>query len=142
MEKAVSLPSFLLLVALGTGCASVAPPGRLPASAAGYLPSPAEWAAMEKCLPEGLTLESRFAHRGGPELDRELTTVRQKLREVRAYARDGKLYDEAGKELYFYRVPEYGSPPPPGTVEADQKHFQDLQKRYHLIEMYATQAPC
>jgi hypothetical protein len=87
-------------------------------------------------------LESRFAPDGGPEMQRATITVRQKLRELRAYSRDGKLYDEAGKELHFYHFPEYGSPPTQEMLDADQKHFQDLQKRYRVILMFPEVRPC
>jgi hypothetical protein len=97
---------------------------------------------MGKCLPDALTLESRFAPKGGPEYTlRPTITVRQKLRELRAYCKDGKLYDEAGKELYFYWVPETGYP---SSVEAEieeRKHYEDLQKRYRMIPMFPDHRP-
>jgi hypothetical protein len=97
---------------------------------------------MEKCLPDCLTLESRFApdwrHEG---MRRPTITVRQKLRELRAYCKEGKLYDEAGKELYFYRVRETGYPIAPEEVDAEQKRYQDLQKRYRVIPMYSEVLP-
>ena len=97
---------------------------------------------MEKCLPYGLTLESRFAPDGGAELQRATITVRQKLRELRAYSRDGKLYDEAGKELYFYHFPEYGPPPTQEMLDADRERYESLQKRYRLISMFREVRPC
>jgi hypothetical protein len=133
----------LLLLAVGAGCASFDAPVWSPASRSWYYPSSAEWAAMEKCLAEfGLNLESRFAPNGGTEMQRATITVRQKLRELRAYCKGGRLYDEAGRELYFYQVPEYGPPPTQGMLDADRERYENLRKRYRLIEMYRAQAPC
>ncbi len=102
--------------------------------------TPAELSALERCLPQGMTLETRFAPRSAPFV-RDTITVREKLEELGARCKDGKLYDAAGKELYFYRVPEYGTPPLPGVWEREGEERRRLEERYHVIEMYADIAP-
>src|SRR5260370_35292552 len=56
------------------------------------------------CLSDGLSLESAFGT--SPDPLRRVITVRQKLLELRAYCRNGKIYEGEGKQVVFVRMPE------------------------------------
>jgi hypothetical protein len=134
---ALRLGVLFLLIPF-VGCQLCDPTGSVRAH---LMYTPAQLREMERCLPEGLTLETRFAPKGIPFV-RDTITIREKLLELRAYCKDGKLFDAVGKELYFYHVPEYGTPPPPGLLEGQGKYRQMLDEHYHVIDMYAPIGPC
>src|SRR4051812_25766581 len=69
---------------------------------------------LAECLPEGLSMSSVFR----PAPGAATTTVRQKLRELGAYAEDGRVHDRQGKEVYYYRVRQYGTAPSPDQLRA------------------------
>jgi len=65
-------------------------------------------------------------------------TVEQKLRELRARCRRGKLVDASGREIYFYRLQGcWGNPPEDyqQILQRQQQEIQRLKKRYTVIEM-------
>ncbi len=130
---------LLLLVA---GCSAFDPGGptpinlRMPKAA-----TPAEH-EMAKCLPEGLRLDTAFRL----ECAGRLTTVLDKLRELGAYGKDGKLFDRDGKELYFYWVPDCGVRRSEDQIraeaDAERQRLRELRRRYHVVEMWAEVRPC
>ena len=65
-------------------------------------------------------------------------TVQEKLRELNAHCRNGKLVDGAGREIYFYQLTGCWGMPPPDHDEILQKQAEELdtlRKRYTVIEM-------
>ena len=65
-------------------------------------------------------------------------TVQEKLRELNARCRNGKLVDEAGREIYFYRRIGCWGAPPPDYKEMMQKQAEELEtlrKQYTVIEL-------
>lgn len=65
-------------------------------------------------------------------------TVRQKLNEIRAHCRKGKLLDARNKPIYFYRLQGcWGNPPADyqEILSQQSKELEKLKKRYHVIEM-------
>ncbi len=65
-------------------------------------------------------------------------TVQEKLSELNASCRDGKLVDGAGREIYFYRLTGCWGMPPPDHEEILQrqaKELEALRKQYMVIEM-------
>ena len=65
-------------------------------------------------------------------------TVEQKLKQIGARCRKGKLVDVDGKEVYFYRLQGcWGNPPPDyqEILERQRKELEALRQRYRVIEM-------
>lgn len=91
------------------------------------------------CLPQGIKrtdVVSATMHRPGAGGNQ--VTVEQKLRELRARCRRGKLVDASGREIYFYRLQGcWGNPPEDyqQILQRQQQEIQRLKKRYTVIEM-------
>ena len=65
-------------------------------------------------------------------------TVGQKLIELRAHCRRGKLVDAKGKEIRFYRLTGCWGTPPPDYLKIMQHQadeLKELKKKYTVIEM-------
>jgi hypothetical protein len=101
--------------------------------AAGCAP---DWSAVSACLPAGVTLTTEFCPDRAGCAPEERTTVKRKLAELGARARGGKLYDSAGKEIVFYRVPARGAPPPPDLEQQERRQLEELRRRHTVVEMY------
>jgi hypothetical protein len=66
------------------------------------------------------------------------TTVAQKLIELKARCKSGRLVDATGKQIYFYRLEGcWGNPPPDyqEILERQDQELKKLRKRYRVIEM-------
>jgi hypothetical protein len=137
---AVTLPVALSTVTGCTGDQRRSPPSEN--HAGDHKPfSDEECRAIEKCLPDGLTLDTPFAinYRRVP------TTVRTALEDIDARCRDGKIYDGSGKEVRFFPIPEGEEV----GLTADMRNtklqrageqLHELRRDYHVIEMYALTA--
>ena len=72
-------------------------------------------------------------------------TVRQKLIELRAYCKDGVLYDGEGKPIVFFRIIEYGFPPGPKEMETLQRQEEEIRKYtqegYTVVRMWRIEVP-
>jgi hypothetical protein len=65
-------------------------------------------------------------------------TVRQKLLELKARCKKGKLVDRAGKEIRFYRLAGCWGNPPADYQEIlaqQQRELDEMKKRYRVIEI-------
>ncbi len=65
-------------------------------------------------------------------------TVEQKLVELKARCRRGKLVDRSGKEIRFYRLAGcWGNPPADyrEILERQRRELEKLKKRYTVIEL-------
>jgi hypothetical protein len=66
------------------------------------------------------------------------TTVRQKLNQLRAHCRHGKLVDSRGKEIHFYHLTGcWGNPPADylKIMQRQEDELKELKKKYTVIEM-------
>lgn len=66
------------------------------------------------------------------------TTVEEKLIQLKASCKKGKLVDAAGREIRFYRLEGCWGNPPADYQEILQKQSEELEKlrrRYTVIEM-------
>ena len=64
--------------------------------------------------------------------------VRQKLNQLRAHCRHGKLVDSRGKEIHFYHLTGcWGNPPADylKIMQRQEDELKELKKRYTVIEM-------
>jgi hypothetical protein len=95
----------------------------------------------QECLPEGMKLSdvvSTTFVKPGSRLEPKKTTVEQKLIELKARCKKGKLVDGSGKEIRFYRlVGCWGNPPADyQEILARQKgEIERLKKNYAVVEM-------
>ncbi len=132
-------PFFLLFLIGAAGC-TVGPwfldrprPGPPPLS-------PEQLAQMARCLQPGLTLDTVFFSSEEPHVGP--ASVREALETYRPVIKAGKLCDRAsGKELYFYRVPQYGTDPGPDQIRQDQQEAEELHAKYRVIELCSKILP-
>ncbi|OLE51479.1 MAG: hypothetical protein AUG51_23590 [Acidobacteria bacterium 13_1_20CM_3_53_8] len=94
----------------------------------------------QSCLPNGMKLTDIVSYRTiKPGARRQgAITVEQKLAELRARCKRGKLVDARGREIYFYRLQGCWGNPPSDYQEILQRQDQEirrLKKRYTVIEM-------
>ena len=97
------------------------------------------------CLPDGIHLEEIVS---GPsqKLDAKpgkKTTVKQMLLRIKARCKKGKLVDETGREVYFYRlIGCWGNPPADyeEQLAKQQQELERLRKKYTVIEISCNQS--
>ncbi len=92
------------------------------------------------CLPQNIKLSDVVtAGTGRPgRAPGNKVTVEQKIHELKAVCRKGKLVDSAGKRIYFYRLKGCWGNPPEGYQEILKNQTAELVKlrrTYHVIEM-------
>ena len=94
------------------------------------------------CLPpdvkadEVVSIQTVASKSGGEEVKK--ITVKQKLIEIKARCKNGKLLDRSGKEIRFYRLTGCWGNPPEGyqeILERQSKEIESLKKQYTVIEM-------
>ena len=95
-----------------------------------------------RCLPKGIKptdVVSGPSGRPGPRREDVPTiTVRERLKELGARCRKGKLVDSKGKEIYFFRMSGcWGNPPADyrEILDNQDRELARLGKRYRVIEM-------
>ncbi len=89
------------------------------------------------CLPRGIKPTDVVSVLGVKPSSPKVT-VEQKLGELRARCRKGKLVDGRGREIYFYSMKGcWGNPPADyqEILERQQQELSRLKKRYTVIEM-------
>jgi len=92
------------------------------------------------CLPRNIkrtdVVTAEMTRPGGPEGKK--VTVEQKLKELKARCRKGKLVNADGKPIYFFQLQGCWGNPPENYQEilrTQQKKLEKLRKTYHVIEM-------
>ena len=87
------------------------------------------------CLPEGYTSADVVSYR--EKRKQAYVTIDDKLVELKAHCKEGKLVDGKGREIRFFKFACYGNPPI-DYEELKQKELQELeklQKKYCVIVM-------
>ena len=98
-------------------------------------------ACTDSCLPDGIQsadVVSTGTAKPGVGGKVVTVTVAQKLRELRARCRRGKLVDAKGTEIRFYHlIGCWGNPPDDyqEQLERQTEELAKLRKRYRVIEM-------
>ena len=91
------------------------------------------------CLPQGIKCDNVVsATLAKPGSKAQRVTVEQKLRELKARCRRGKLVDATGREIYFYQLKGcWGNPPEDyqEILKQQNEELKRLRKRYRVIEM-------
>lgn len=96
---------------------------------------------FQECLPAGLRLSdvvSTTNVKPGSRLEPKKITVGQKLIELKARCKNGKLMDGSDKEIRFYRlVGCWGNPPVDyqEILARQAAEIEKLKKRYIVVEM-------
>ena len=94
------------------------------------------------CLPNDVkaddvvSIQTVASRSGGEEVKK--ITVKQKLIELKARCKNGKLLDRSGKEIRFYRLTGCWGNPPADYQEILQQQsteIESLKKQYTVIEM-------
>ena len=87
------------------------------------------------CLPEGFTLTDIVAYRNGKNGKEENLTIKDKLLELKAECRAGKLIDANKKEIKFFRLACFGNPPADyeEIMQKQQEELHHLQQQYTVI---------
>jgi hypothetical protein len=87
------------------------------------------------CLPEGFTLTDIVAYRNGQNGKEENLTIKDKLLELKAECRAGKLIDTNKKEIKFFRLACFGNPPADyeEIMQKQQEELRRLQQQYTVI---------
>jgi len=94
-----------------------------------------------QCLPESVkptdVVSTRLVQTDGGTLVEKIT-VEQKLAELKANCKNGKLIDGAGTEIHFYRLTGcWGNPPRnyQEILERQEAELATLRKQYTVIEI-------
>jgi hypothetical protein len=94
---------------------------------------------FDGCLPKGIKRTDVVSTQpAGPGKALKKTTSIQKLAELKASCRQGRLVDAAGKEIRFFRLEGCWGNPPEGYQEILRKQNEELarlRERYTVIEM-------
>lgn len=97
---------------------------------------------FESCLPEGMKLTDVISVQIVKTADggaaRKKITLNEKLIEIKARCKKGKLVDTAGREIRLYkRAGCWGNPPVDyqEILERQEKDIVELRKRYTVVEI-------
>jgi len=87
---------------------------------------------FDRCLPKEIKLEDivSFSLDSKPNV-----TVKDELSRLKAKCVNGKLVDEKGKEIKFFRPSCWGNPPADYAeiLERERKELAELQKKHTVI---------
>jgi len=100
---------------------------------------------ISSCLPKNVELAAIV--QGEPENDSakgepKPVTVEQRLNELKARCKNGKLFDRTGKEIYFvHLIGCWGNPPEDYQEQLDrqQQELKRLKEKYTVVEISCSQ---
>jgi hypothetical protein len=97
------------------------------------------------CIPSGIDLESVVAISQKPTINMEARrpTIKQRLIQLKAHCKRGKLVDGKGKQIYFYSVIGcWGNPPADylDLLKQQNQRVHRLEKRYTVIRISCAQS--
>jgi hypothetical protein len=89
------------------------------------------------CLPKDFQLTDIVSYRKRQKSDEKQITIEDKLVELKAHCKAGKLIDSKGKEIRFFKLSCFGNPPEniDEIVQKERQTLARLQKKYHVIVM-------
>jgi hypothetical protein len=93
------------------------------------------------CLPDGIKPTDPVSYlmlKPGIRKGKQFITVGEKLAELRARCRKGKLVDRTGREIRFFQMTGCWGNPPEGyqeILDEQTRELSRLKKRYTVIEL-------
>ena len=102
---------------------------------------------LSSCLPKDVQLKLLVqpeAEASPTKKDSKPLNVEQKLRQLKAKCKDGKLVDQNGKEIRFvHLIGCWGNPPADYQEQLDEqeKKLVSLREKYIVIEISCAQDP-
>jgi hypothetical protein len=87
------------------------------------------------CLPEGFRLTDIVSYNEKGKGGRDHLTIRDKLIEMKAQCKDGKLLHKKGREIRFFKFSCFGNPPADydEIAQKEREQLEKLQKDYTVI---------
>jgi hypothetical protein len=87
------------------------------------------------CLPEGFKSSDIVSYRQKQKGSDARVTIENRLIELKARCKEGRLVDGKGREIKFFRFACYGNPPSDYEEIAQKEHeeFDKLQKDYTVV---------
>ena len=106
-------------------------PGPMAKGMSARRPAPAQF----DCLPEGYTLADVVSYTRTGKDGEGVVTIKERLVELKARCKGGKLVDGKGREIRFFRATCYGNPPDDyeELVRKEREELEGLQKRFTVI---------
>jgi len=98
-----------------------------------------------RCLPDGIDLNSvvvNEAQQVSTKPAGRQTTVKQRLIQLKAHCRRGKLMDGKGRQIYLYELIGCWGNPPDDYLELlkhQEQEIERLKKRYTVIQIPCAQ---
>jgi hypothetical protein len=87
------------------------------------------------CLPETFTLDESIAYRTRSDGELQEIKLKDRLREMQASCRGGKLVDRQKREIRIFRVACFGNPPADYDEirQREQEELSRLKKHFTVI---------
>ena len=127
---------LLVLLVLAAGLASAKGAGEFVAEGARRSTHLRNSATLQlACLPEGFALTDVIAYRQTETGKEKNLTLAEKLAELKAHCKKGKLMDGQGREIRFFQPACYGNPPEnlDEIRQQEREALARLQKLYTVI---------
>jgi hypothetical protein len=99
-----------------------------------------------RCIQDGIDLNARVLNEAGETATKQApqqTTVKQRLIQLKAHCRKGKLIDARGKPIYLYQlIGCWGNPPDDylETLKHQDEEIQRLKKKYTVVQISCAQS--
>jgi len=87
------------------------------------------------CLPGDFKLTDIISYRQKRKESDGYVTIKDKLIQIKAQCKKGKLLDSQGREIRFFKFSCFGNPPSDyeEIIEKEREEFDKLQKRYTVL---------
>jgi hypothetical protein len=88
-----------------------------------------------ECLSKDFQLSDIVSYRRIRKSDDKQITIEDKLAELKARCKAGKLIDSEGREIRFFRLSCFGNPPEniDEIVQKERQTLDTLKKKYHVV---------